>query len=85
MGKPNDELSVSEFPKIRRKEIHIDSLDEKWNIYKIKNSDRNIKVKLVVSDIYRGIDKFEKYGFPFYLVDSTVIVNVTEVPTLVNE
>lgn len=73
IGKSNIPEST-EYSQLERKEVNIIDCSEKLNIYKIPEITINIKVKLVVSDIYRAVDKYEKFGLPFYFVNGTTIV-----------
>jgi len=58
-------------------EIPILSFEEKWNFYKIPGKEGRIKVKMVVSSIYRIKNFYNQDGEPVYTVNSTIALGPT--------
>jgi hypothetical protein len=70
MGKPTPPISPSELNKIATEEVEVHPFNEEWNIYKTEDN-VTLKIKLIVSSVRRAKGKFDKLGYPFYVVQST--------------
>jgi hypothetical protein len=73
-GPPGPPLTQEEISSIIRGEgqlVRIRESDEKWNVYRIINSGETLKLKLVVSDVYRVPDRFDPDGEPIYVFTHT--------------
>ena len=70
MGKPTSPLPLSELEKMERLEVSYTPFQEDWNIYVLPEGSR-IKVKLVVSSVFRIKGQYDELGYPMYLVNST--------------
>jgi hypothetical protein len=73
-GPPGPPLSQEEISSIIRGEgqlVRIRESDEKWNVYRIIDTGETLKLKLVVSDVYRVPDRFDPDGEPIYVFTHT--------------
>jgi len=70
MGKPTPPLPPSELAKMEKTEVSYTPYQEEWNIYRLPDSNK-IKIKLVVSSIFRVKGQYDELGYPMYLVNST--------------
>jgi len=79
MGTPTLPLSPQELEKINKIEVGYTPYLEDWNIYGLPDGSK-LKVKLVVSAIYRIPKHYDQFGYPVYFVNSTnAIVPVPKV------
>ncbi len=74
MGKPTPPLPPEELLKIDKVEVAYTPYQEDWNVYKLPDGSK-IKVKLVISAVFRVTGKFDELGYPMYLVTSTNAVS----------
>jgi len=70
MGKPTPPLSPLELKKIDKIEVGYTPYLEDWNIYRLSDGTK-LKVKLVVSAIYRIPKHYDLFGYPVYFINST--------------
>ncbi len=75
MGETNKEPQQQELTKLPQQEIAIKEQFEKWNEYKISNN--RLKIKLVVSEIRRVINRFDLNGYPYYIINGGPAVTLT--------
>lgn len=59
-------------------DIDFDELEEKWNIYKLKDG-TTLKVKLVLIGVKR-LKKHNPDGTPLYLINSQNVVRTVNIP-----
>ena len=57
-------------------EIEALTNSEPWNTYEIIKNGTIVKVKLVVNEFIRVIDKFDQFGQPFFIINSGQAVNI---------
>ncbi len=60
-------------------EVDFDVVKEDWNIYQLKDG-TTLKVKLVLGGVLRVRGQYDQLGNPVYLINSTNVVRVIEVP-----
>ncbi len=60
-------------------EVDFDVLKEDWNSYKLKDG-TTLKVKLVLAGVVRIPNKYDPLGNPVYMIKSTNVVRVMDVP-----
>ena len=60
-------------------EVDFDVLKEDWNSYKLKDG-TTLKVKLVLAGVVRIQNKYDPLGNPVYMIKSTNVVRVMDVP-----
>jgi len=71
MGEPSPPpTSKEEFETLPRTEINFIPFYEDWNVYKLPDNKR-LRVKLVVSSIFKVEGRYDQYGYPVYEVQST--------------
>lgn len=70
MGKPTRPLTPQELVKLKKIEVGYTPYLEGWNIYRLPDGNK-LKVKLVVSSVYRILKRFDPFGYPLYYVNST--------------
>lgn len=75
-GKPSERLpDPLEALKMPKEEIEIvEIIDPSWNSYVLENGKR-IKTKTIITNIYRIKDIFDKYGNPYYVIESQTIAS----------
>lgn len=61
-------------------EVDFDVIREDWNIYKLKDGS-TLKVKLVLVGVVRLRNKYDPIGNPVYMINSTNVVRVMDVPS----
>jgi len=60
-------------------EVDFDVIEEGWNVYKLKDGS-TLKVKLVLAGVIRVKNQYDPIGNPVYMINSTNVVRVTDVP-----
>lgn len=70
MGKPTPPVPMSELEKMERVEVSYTPYEEGWNIYVLPDRSK-IKVKLVISAVFRIKGAYDELGYPLYFVNST--------------
>jgi hypothetical protein len=70
MGAPTPLLPPSELAGAKKIEVGYTPYLEDWNIYRLPDGNK-LKVKLVVSAIYRVPKQYDPFGYPVYFVNST--------------
>jgi len=79
MGQPSPLLPPTEIEKMSKIEVGYTPYIEDWNVYRLPDGIK-LKVKLVVSAIYRIPKQYDPFGYPVYFVNSTnAIVPVPKV------
>jgi hypothetical protein len=60
--------------KLDKEEVEIDETvyEPQWNIYELENGQR-IKTKIVITHVYRIKNKYDEWGNPYYIIQSTAI------------
>lgn len=77
-GPPNPQPpSTGDFQKLKQEEVAIVDSKEEWNLYRLSGKKGGIKVKMIVSTVYRVVGVFDQMGDPYYLVNSTNVVGPT--------
>jgi len=70
MGKPTPPVPPSELATMEKTEVSYTPYQEDWNVYRLPDSNK-VKIKLVVSSIFRIKGRYDELGYPVYLVNST--------------
>lgn len=74
MPSPTEALKM---PKETRKEIDFEVIDPSWNSYELENG-KIIKTKAVVTNVYKIAGVFDRYGNPYYVVRSQMVVGSSQ-------
>jgi hypothetical protein len=69
-GKPTPPLASQEIEKLGKIEVGYTPYLEDWNIYRLPDGTK-LKIKLVVSAVYRIFKQYDPFGYPLYFVNST--------------
>jgi hypothetical protein len=76
-GPPNPRPpSVKEAAKLKKEEVSIVNSEEEWNYYRISKSPGGVKLKMVVTDIFRVVDVYDQDGDPYYIVSSQAVLGL---------
>lgn len=70
MGKPTSPVPPEELLKLDKVEVAYTAYQEDWNIYRLPDGSK-LKVKLVVSAVFRIKGQYDELGYPMYVVNST--------------
>jgi hypothetical protein len=73
-GSPGPPLTQEEIGSILRGQgqiVKIKESNEQWNVYRIIDTGETLKIKLVVSDVYRVPGRFDPDGEPIYVFQHT--------------
>jgi hypothetical protein len=70
MGEPTPPVPPSELNEIAIEEVEFQPFNEDWNIYKTENGVK-LKIKLIVSSVRTAKGKYDPFGYPLYVVQST--------------
>jgi len=70
LGPPSPPIPPQEIASLPKDEVTYTPYQEDWNIYRLPDGAK-LKVKLVVSAVYRVKDKYDELGYPIYSVNST--------------
>lgn len=73
-GPPSTPPAIDNIDKSKMIPVEIVHSNEIWNIYKITTTGERIKVKLIVTDVFKIKDTYDQFGQPFYLIKSGVYV-----------
>ncbi|MCD6593915.1 hypothetical protein J7L00_07550 [Candidatus Bathyarchaeota archaeon] len=72
-GPPLTPTEIKNAPKIGRP-IKVVDAKEDWNIYVIPDVGLTLKVKLTVVEIYQIPERYDRYGNPLFVIQSTNVV-----------
>lgn len=75
LGPPSTPLPPDKIPPEKMIPQEIINSNEVWNTYKIVRSGERIRIKLVVTDIFRVKDEYDQLGEPYYIIRSGVIIS----------
>lgn len=73
-GNPGNEPQPHEYDKLPQEEIEIKTPLEYWNEYELPTLAKKIKIKYVISGIFRLIDRFNNQGYPFYVINGGPLI-----------
>jgi hypothetical protein len=76
-GERNNAPQPTEYNTLATFEIRILRNDERWNRYRILRTGQIVRMRLMVTEIRRIIDRYDNDGLPFYLVASGMSIMVT--------
>lgn len=71
MGEPTGPIAPLELQQFPSEDILFTTFSEDWNIYVLSPSGQKIKIKLVASSISKVTGKYDQFGYPLYIVQST--------------
>ncbi len=82
-GERSNPPQPSEFTSLKSYETELTNSDERFNVYRILKNGNILKLKLVVTKISRVVDRYDKDGLPFYLLNSgpMVVMEKSNFPT----
>ena len=66
-------IDMNELVKSPKVELQFTPLSEDWNLYRLEDGDK-IKVKLVMTTVYRAKDRWDQFGDPAYLTQSQNVI-----------
>lgn len=72
--RPNEPPKEAEF-------VDVTSSSEPWSTYLLSDG-TNVRMKIVLSEVWRVIDEYDKDGNPVYVMQSAGIMNVQAPDTL---
>ena len=78
---PNDKKSsptpiptnINAIPDDQKEEVKVLTYSEPWNTYEIIKNGIIIRVKIVVSDVYRIKNVYDQFGQPFYVIKNSPV------------
>ncbi len=74
-GSPTpNQPSVEAARKMKQEEIGVVDSKEEWNLYRLPDNKGGLKMKMVVSSIFRVVGVFNADGDPYYIVNSSAVV-----------
>ena len=59
-------------------EVHVNRSNEPWNIYRVSKTGQKLRIKLVVTEVSRFVDKFDNQGLPVYDVPNGISIAVSK-------
>lgn len=74
-GPPMNPPPVDQIKNEDKYPVEITSSNELWNEYRILKTGDTLRVKMVVSDVFRVKDKFDRLGEPYFIVNSGIIIS----------
>lgn len=75
-GKPTIPLpSANQIPDQQKEEVDILTSNEPWNVYEIIKNGALVRIKLIVSEIYKVKDVYDQFGEPYYIVKNAPLVD----------
>jgi hypothetical protein len=74
-GPPSTPPATGQIPKDNLIPVEVVSSNEVWNNYKILKTGDRVKVKLVVTDVFRVKNQFDQTGEPYYIVTSGLMIS----------
>jgi len=73
-GKPTLPLPpINQIKENEKEEMELLTSSEPWNTYEVLKNGMIVRIKLVVSEIYRVKDKFDQFGEPYLIVKSSPV------------
>jgi hypothetical protein len=70
MGKPTPPVPPDELMKLDKVEVPYTPYLEDWNVYRLPDGTK-LKIKLVVSTVFRIKGRYDELGYPMYAINST--------------
>ena len=71
MGAPTPPIPHNELQQLPSADVPFTTFNEDWNVYILQPSAQKIKIKLVLSSVSKVLGKFDQFGYPLYIVQST--------------
>lgn len=62
--------NVNEIKEDQKEEAEILTSSEPWNIYEILKNGMIVRIKLVLSDVFRVKDCYDQFGEPYFIIKS---------------
>lgn len=76
-GKPQTRpYTADEISSAKQVEIEWRTISEDWNVYKLMDG-KTFRTKLVVASIRRLEDRYDQYGVPMYITNSSVVFSIS--------
>lgn len=76
-GEKNNEPKPEEWNTLPIQDVDLKSpVDEIWNEYKITGSDKTIQIKYSVSKIKRALERYDRNGRPFYIINGGPAITI---------
>jgi hypothetical protein len=70
---PTQIPDVNTIPEDQKEEVKVLTYSEPWNTYEIIKNGTIVRVKIVVSDVYRIKNVYDQFGQPFYMIKNSPI------------
>jgi len=79
-GPPSEHIPlVHDALKMPKEEVEVvEIIDPGWNLYELENG-KKIKTKAVITSVYKIKDVFDRYGNPYYVVMSQMVVGSSSI------
>lgn len=61
---------------VEKTPVKIITSNERWNAYRVVRDDQTLKVKLLVAEVFRVVNRFDQFGEPAYIVQSGIVVGI---------
>lgn len=74
-GPPMNPPPPPQLQKLEKYPVEIISSREPWNVYRIMETGNIIRVKLIVTDIYRVKDLYDPEGQPYYIIQAGPLIS----------
>jgi len=65
-----------EIPDEKKERLEVKIIKEDWNVYRLPEEKVTFKARLIVGEVFRVADRFAPDGDPYYIVESTGIVEL---------
>jgi len=73
-GKPTMPLPpINKIPREKTEEMEILSSNEPWNVYDVLKNGMVVRIKLVVSEVFKVKDVYDQFGEPYLVVKSAPV------------
>ena len=74
-GRPMNPPTPTELKSLDKYPVEIVSSREPWNIYRITETGEILRVKLIVTDVFRVRGRYDSDGEPYYVIQSGSLVS----------
>lgn len=77
-GPPNPKPpTVRGAAKLKTEEIEVVDSKEEWSVYRIEKGSSGLKLRMVLTQVLRVVDVYDKEGAPYYIVNSSFVLGPT--------
>lgn len=61
---------------VDRVPLRIERSNERWNIYEVPGTGDLIRIRLMVTDVFRVPNRFDRFGYPALIIISALVTNI---------